>query len=160
MSIYLTYRIPLTNHTNFERSKIDTKLQCEEEVSLGKVIQFIYIVSTQFTFYGTLINSVIYIYLITTRHRKTILRRIGCLIKMQKTTHISAINKYIYIYTRSQQYLKYLKFGAVVVVIVWQLDLQLHLYMYLCKRCPSPLILLVRIPLMARCKTLCDKVCR
>jgi hypothetical protein len=32
-------------------------------------------------------------------------------------------------------------------------------YNYLCNRCLSPLIMWVRIPLSARCATLCDKVC-
>ena len=34
------------------------------------------------------------------------------------------------------------------------------LYNYLCNRCISPLMLWVRIPLMARCTTLCDQVCQ
>jgi len=42
--------------------------------------------------------------------------------------------------------LAFWKFGAVMVVIVWLLDL--------------PLILWVRISIRARCTTLCDKVCQ
>jgi hypothetical protein len=34
------------------------------------------------------------------------------------------------------------------------------IYNYLCNQCLSPLMLLVRIPLRARCTTLCDKVCQ
>jgi len=33
-------------------------------------------------------------------------------------------------------------------------------YNYLCSQCLPPLMLWVRIPLMARCTTLCDKVCQ
>jgi len=34
------------------------------------------------------------------------------------------------------------------------------IYNYLCNRCLSPLVLWVRLPLRARCTTLCDKVCQ
>jgi hypothetical protein len=34
------------------------------------------------------------------------------------------------------------------------------IYNYLCNQCLSPLMLWVRIPLRARCTTLCDKVCQ
>ena len=34
------------------------------------------------------------------------------------------------------------------------------IYNYLCNRCLSPMMLLVQIPLRARCTTLCDKVCQ
>jgi hypothetical protein len=33
-------------------------------------------------------------------------------------------------------------------------------YNYLCSQCLSPLMLWVRIPLRARCTTLCDKICQ
>jgi hypothetical protein len=33
-------------------------------------------------------------------------------------------------------------------------------WIYLCNQCFSPLMLWVRISIMARCKTLCDKVCQ
>ena len=33
-------------------------------------------------------------------------------------------------------------------------------YNYICNKCPSPLMLWVRIPIRARCTTLCDKVCQ
>ena len=42
-------------------------------------------------------------------------------------------------------------FEAVVAVIVWLLDLRLPV---------QPLVLWVRIPIRARCATLCDKVCQ
>ena len=34
------------------------------------------------------------------------------------------------------------------------------IYNYLCNRCLLPLLLWVRIPIKARCTTLCDKVCQ
>ena len=34
------------------------------------------------------------------------------------------------------------------------------IYNYICNRCLSPLMLWVRLPLRARCTTLCDKVCQ
>ena len=34
------------------------------------------------------------------------------------------------------------------------------IYNYLCNQCLSPLMLWVRIPIRARCTTLCDKVCQ
>ena len=34
------------------------------------------------------------------------------------------------------------------------------IYKYICNQCLSPLMFCVRLPLMARCTTLCDKVCR
>ena len=53
--------------------------------------------------------------------------------------------------------------GSVMVVIVWQLDLQLSVpwVVSLCHECLSPLKLWVRTPFMASCThtTLCDKIC-
>ena len=42
----------------------------------------------------------------------------------------------------------------------WPLSHCCCVYSYLCNRWPSPLMLWVRIPLSARCTTLCDKVCQ
>jgi hypothetical protein len=41
----------------------------------------------------------------------------------------------------------------------WPWSFGSWIYNYLCNRCLSPLIMWVRIPLSARCTTLCDKVC-
>ena len=41
----------------------------------------------------------------------------------------------------------------------WSWSFGSWIYNYLCNRCLSPLIVWVRIPLSARCTTLCDKVC-
>jgi hypothetical protein len=49
--------------------------------------------------------------------------------------------------------ISYNGWGAVVALIVWELDLQLP-----CNQCLSPLMLWVWISIRARCTTLCDKV--
>ena len=42
----------------------------------------------------------------------------------------------------------------------WSWSYRMWIYNYLCNLCLSPLMLWVRIPIMARCTTLWDKVCQ